>query len=89
MNLTKSVGQANHHCNLPLRSAGTSVVQRLASLSIAGRGLGIELHQHIGYRLHLVWHVTEHGKTTTRCLVRVFGMFEDVHQFRNDIVDGG
>ena len=87
MDSRRSIGQGRHHSHVSY--AGNSVVQRLVSSSITGSGLGIEVHQHFGHRLRLVWNVNNHGKPATLCLQRVFRTYEDVNQFCTDITDGG
>jgi len=83
MNRTKSTGQGKFHSKLSqnVTSDGTSIVKRLASRSVTGRGLQIQIHQHIGFQLNLVWHTTSNGKETSRCREILFLMYEDVTDF--------
>jgi hypothetical protein len=54
---------------------------------LSGRKLGIAVHQHLGYRLHLVW--GGKGRFTERCVERRFRAYEDVSSFCADLTDGG
>jgi hypothetical protein len=52
----KSTGQGRLHSHSYHRISNlSSIVKRLASRSLTGQGLGIKVHQHYGFRLHLVW----------------------------------
>ena len=85
MNTQKSTGQGNLRSYLHLRPAGSSLIQRLATRSITGPGLEINIHQHCGWRLHLEW---LNGKTRS-CFERFFETFEDVDRFCREMLDGG
>jgi len=82
----KSVGQGNLHSPLNLRPVGSSIVQRLSTRSIAGRELGVNVHQHYGWRLHLEWQ-TENGRS--HCFERFFTFFEDVDLVCRELMRGG
>ena len=84
MNLARSSGQGKFSSKL--NQDGTSIVKRLASRSLTGRGLQIHIHQHVGYRLHLVWDTTSSGKETSRCIERRFLMYEDVSDFCENLM---
>jgi len=84
MSLTRCIGQGNF--NSKFNHDGTSIVKRLASRSLTGRGLQIHIHQHIGYRLHLVWHTICNGEETSRCIERVFLLYEDVSDFCENLM---
>ena len=81
----KSIGQGNLRSYLHLRPAGSSVVQRLSTRSITGRGMELNVHQHVGFRLHLEW---QNENKTRRCFERIFDTFEDVDRLC-DMLDGG
>ena len=78
---TRSVGQANFFSKTSqsINSKGTSIVWRLASRCVTGNGLRIQIHQHIGFRLHIVWNVTDFK--ATRCLERVFTNYGELLDF--------
>ena len=82
----KSFEQGNLRSHLHLRPAGSSVVQRFATRSITGRGLGLNVHQHVGFRLHLEW---QEENNTRRYFERLFETFKGVDQFCDDMLDGG
>jgi len=50
-------GQGNLYSDLShgLSSDGTSIIKSLASRSLAGRGLGIDVQKHIPMQLRLYW----------------------------------
>jgi len=73
MKLKRSIGQWNFHSKL--NEDGTSIVKRSASRSLTGRGLHIHIHQHIGYRFHLVCDTTSSGKETSMCIESVFNVW--------------
>jgi len=81
-----SVGQANLRSPLNLRrQVGSSIVQRLATRSVSGRGLGVRVHQHFGFRLHLEWQA-EGGRR--HCCERFFTYFEDVDSVCQELTRG-
>ena len=79
MSLTRSIGQGNFHSQF--NHDGTSIVKRLASRSLTGRGLQIKIHQHIGYRLHLLWNSTNDERARSMCIERVFLTYHEVSDF--------
>jgi len=85
MNPTRSVGQGNLYSKLSQRvtSDGTSVIKRLTSRSLMGQGLQIQIHQHIGFELHLVWHVTSNGKKSS-CIER----YKEITDFCDKLMSG-
>ena len=76
MSLTRCIGQGNF--NSKFNHDGTSIVKRFASRSLTGRGLQIKIHQHIGYRLHLLWDPTNDETARSMCIERVFLMYHEV-----------
>ena len=77
---TRSLGQANYRWKAD--SSGTSILRRLASRSLAGQSLGIRIHQHLGFQLHMVWHtVDSNNYKSLRCIERVFLKYKDIHDF--------
>jgi hypothetical protein len=52
--LTASIGQTHPNQRLP-PSSTTSIISLLTSGTIRERTLGIHIHHHFGYRLHLTW----------------------------------
>ena len=75
MTPTRSVGQANFFskASQSINSKSTSIVRRLASRCLTENGIRIQIHQHIGYLLYIVWNVTDHNDfKSKRCLERVF-----------------
>ena len=65
-------GQGNLYYNLShrLSSDDTTIVKNLASRSLTGRGLGIDVHKHIPTQLCLYWRTNSATGCYTRCLVR-------------------
>ena len=81
----RSIGQGYLRSRPDLRPAGLSVVQRLATRSVTGRGPNINVHQHFGWRLHLEWTNGEER----RCFERFFETFESIDEFCLDLAKGG
>jgi hypothetical protein len=56
---SKSNGQGNLSPKLGPRifEIISSIVSRLQSTTLTGRGIQIQVHQHFGYKLHLVWDI--------------------------------
>jgi len=79
MSLTRSIGQGNFHSKF--NHDGTSIVKRLASRSLTGRILHIHIHQHIGYRLHLIWDPTNDERDRSMFIVRVLLMYDEFSDF--------
>jgi len=91
MTPTRSVGQADFFSlsSLSINSTGTSIVRRLASRSVTGNGLGIHVHQHAGFKLHLVWHVFDkHKNKSVKCFEIIFPELNDLYDFCKHLKDG-
>jgi hypothetical protein len=69
-------------------SDGTSIIKKLTSRSLTGQGLQIHTHQHIGYKVHLIWHITKKVKESVICMERTFELYGDVYDFCNEIKNG-
>jgi hypothetical protein len=76
INKTKrSIGQGNIRSRLNLCPAGLSVVQRLATRSVTGRGPNINVHQNSAGAY--IWN----GLTERRCFGRFFETFDAIEKF--------
>jgi hypothetical protein len=81
----KNQGQGNLHSQpRHLISRSSSIVARLVSRSITGRRLDLQVHQHNGYGLHLVW---EHKKSEI-CFERCFNNYSEIEGFCEELVNG-
>lgn len=84
----KSNSQGNLHSHSHhMISGSSSIVKRLASQSLTGRGLSTRVHQHYGFKLHLVWKSTRNCVTSETCLERCFYKYADVEKFCNELND--
>jgi hypothetical protein len=84
MNPTRSVGQANFFScsSQSIGSIGLSIVNKLTSRSITENGLRIHVHQHVGFKLHLAWHVFDkYNNKSVRCFERIFPELNDLYDF--------
>ena len=84
MTPTRSVGQADFFSKSSKSNAscGASIVHKLASRSITGNGLQIQIHQHVDFKVHLVWHVFDkHNKKSVRCIERIFSEINALDAF--------
>jgi len=91
MTSTRSVGQAKFFSKTSqtIESKGTSIVRRLAWRRITGTGLRIQIHQHIGFKLHLVWHVTDNNNyKSLRCSKRVLSEYGSLLDFCTPLKNG-
>jgi hypothetical protein len=87
--LSLRTGQGSVFARVHIRSTpGASIVSRLHSRSITGRNLHIQVHQHFGRRLHLLW---EYGSTGRQevCAGRIFEMTDELYAFCKQIKEGG
>jgi len=48
-------GKLHSHSHHRISSGLSSIVQKLTSRSLTGRGLDVQIPQHHGYRLHMLW----------------------------------
>lgn len=66
-----------------------SIVEKLFSRTLSGRTLDLAVHQHLGYRLHLVWD----GRSREMRVERRFKTYADVSSFCwdlvRDVLEGG
>jgi len=82
-----SLGQGNP-CTLPCRTLPThhlSIVDRLASRSLTGRGLHILIHQHFGYSLHLQWSGDPNNENSARFMERRFQRWDETESFSSQL----
>jgi len=86
-NVTRSTGQGNLFSRVP--SYSPCIAMGLHSRALTGRSLNINVHQHLEYRLHLVWNSTKNCVTSERSVERRFLMYEDVESFCTELVNGG
>jgi len=86
-NVTRSTGQGNLFSRV--QSYSPSIVIGLHSRALTERSLNINVHQHLGYSLHLVWNTTKTCVTSERGVERRFLMYEDVESFCTELVNGG
>jgi hypothetical protein len=85
--VTRSVGQGNLFSRVT--SYNPSIIIGLHSRTLTGRRLNLGVHQHLGYRLHLVWNSTKKGVTSERGVERRFFTYEDAESFCTEIANGG
>ena len=75
MGRTSSLGMGYRfsEMNRSLSSASNSnIVSRLASRSINGHELPIQVHQHYGFELHLILHPDKINDSKETCIRRAF-----------------
>ena len=91
MTPTRSVGQANFFSKTSqtIDLKGTPIVRVLASRCITRNGLRIQTHQHIGFKLHLDWHVTDNNNhKSLRYLERGFSEYGSLLDFCTQLKNG-
>jgi hypothetical protein len=69
-------------------AGGSSLVDRLASRSVTGYDLPLQVHQHEGYALLLTWEFVRHGVSTEASVKRQFYFEEDIDAFCRDLIEG-
>jgi hypothetical protein len=67
---------------------GSSIITRLVSRSQTEPGLQIQVHQHFGYRLHLLWRGTKHEGSSEMCMEKIFLVSGDVQRFCTELEKG-
>jgi len=84
-------GQGNlySHVSHRLSSDGTSIFKRLASHSLTGRGLGIDVHGHLPMQLRLYWSTDSYTNCYSRCLVRSHLEYGENALLLDGLVNGG
>jgi hypothetical protein len=87
----KSNGQGKLHSHSHHRVSNlSSIVEGLVSRSLTVRGLDIEVHQHYGFRLHLLWKCNEKNCTRLEyCFERHFFNYTDLQTFCSELTTGG
>jgi len=86
MSPKRSVGQGNLYSKL---SQGiTSIIKKLTSQSLTGQSLQIQIHNHIGLAVHLIWYVTSNDKNSSRCIERIFSHYMEQLDILNHIQSG-
>jgi hypothetical protein len=86
---SNSQGKLHSHSHHRISNL-SSIVERLVSWSLTGRGLDITVHQHYGFRLHLLWKCN--GKSCKRlesCFERHFFNYTDLKTFCSELTTGG
>jgi hypothetical protein len=87
--MSLSMGQGNVFSRVHIRSnPGAPIVGRLHSRSLTGRNLHIQVHQHFGRRLHLVWGYGSTGRQEV-CAERIFEMTDELYDFCKRIQERG
>ena len=72
-------GQGKLHTRSAPRVAGSSIITRLASRSLTGQSLHIEVHEHYGFSFHLNWQFIRDGVSYETCMERKYVIFRDVN----------
>ena len=62
----------------------SSIIRRLQRRAVTGRGLGITVHQHYGYRVHYTWD----GAFGNRCFERRFPSYGTLSHFCITLING-
>ena len=84
-------GKLHSHSHHRIYTGLSSIVQRLISRSLTGRGLDIKIHQHHGYRLHILWEWDrkKNCKPLESCFERYFDCYTDMEKFCSELTTGG
>jgi hypothetical protein len=91
-NLQKSFGQGHKSSKLEhtiFKNNSSSIVSRLQSRTLTGRNLQIQIHQHFGYRLQMVWKTKNKKQSSERCLQRMITMTNEMNKFLQELITGG
>jgi hypothetical protein len=82
-NFSASNGQGNRFSRTchTLSTTNSSIIARLTSRSLCGQSLHIHVHQHFGFRLHLLWKCANNHATSEKCIERRFFTCNDIDTF--------
>jgi hypothetical protein len=83
--IQRSIGQGSLFPRSTLSTHQSSIVRGLTTRSIRGRGLAVEVHQHHGFNVHLIWHFTHRYVTSEACLARNLLSYRNVLGFANEV----
>jgi hypothetical protein len=85
-----SCGQGYRFSRMSRRATAnrSSMVTRLASRSITGHDVPIQVHQHRGFTLHIVWEFDRNGVPSKACVHRQFLFYDDVDKFCRELIQG-
>ena len=84
-------GQGNlySHVSNKLSSAGTSIVKRMASRAVTGRGLGIDVHRYLPMQLRLYWRTNSDTDCYSRCMLRSHLEYGENELLLDGLLNGG
>jgi hypothetical protein len=92
-NFQKSKGQSNlfSNSNRKILRNNSSIISRLHARSRTGRNLQIQVHQHLGHRLHMVWqsNYSKYPSSFEKCLQRMITMTNEMEKFCQELIIGG
>ena len=63
-----------------MTGGSSSILTRLASRSLTGQSLRIEIHQHYGFSFHLNWEFIRDGVALETCMEREYLVYRDVRR---------
>jgi hypothetical protein len=63
----------------------SSNIQSLACRSVTGPNVGLDVYQHIGYRIHLCWNSISDRGYYLNCIVRWCWNFDEIKEFTTQI----
>jgi hypothetical protein len=79
-----SIGQGYHFSEMSRRvstASGSNIITKLASRSITGHYLPLQVHQHYGLEVHLDFESTKHGVSTDNCINKLFLVYTEAPKF--------
>jgi hypothetical protein len=87
----KSKGQGNliSNSNRKIFRNNFSIISRLHARSLTGRNLQMQVHQHLGYGLHMVWQRNPNTPPSGGCLQRMIAMTDEMEKFCQELIIGG
>jgi hypothetical protein len=84
--VTRSVGQGNFYSRVAPYCP--SIIKSLHTRSLTGHRLNLHVHQHLGYKLHIVWNSVKKGVQSESGIERRFSTYEEVTSFCTDLTKG-
>jgi hypothetical protein len=92
-NFKKSFGQGQQSSKFEriiFKNNSSSIVSRLHSRSLTGRNMQIQIHQHCGYRLHMVWKTkNQNNISSEKCLQKMITTDNKMNKFLQELIDEG
>ena len=84
------LGKSSSRMCLSLSAINASIVTRLASRALTGKCLHLNIHQHLGFSVHVTWRISadvtmKYYSATERCFARCFDTNDEYDAFCEEL----